>query len=140
MLRYLLLLTCALVLRGADPRKEMMAADRAFAAETAARGLDGWMSWFADEARLNTHQGILQGKAALRLHYSRMFARKEFTIRWEPTYAEASEDGTMGFTFGSATSSYIDEEGKKVERPGRYVTIWRRQADGKYKAVTDMGN
>lgn len=123
-----------------DLEDSLLAADRAFHTATAARGLDGWMSFFADDAQANTHRGILKGRPALREYYAGMFAQKEFSLRWRPTFAEASKDGTLGYTFGEAESSFRNEKGEVQKRPGRYVTIWRRQPDGSWKVATDIGN
>jgi ketosteroid isomerase-like protein len=128
------------LLLAADPRTELLEADRAFDRETAARGLDGWMAWFAADAQANLHTGVVKGQAALREHYAKMFARPGFSIRWQPLYAEASADATLGYTFGEAKISYTGEDGKPVERGGRYVTVWRRQPGGAWKAVFDLGN
>ena len=117
-----------------------MEADRQFDRDTAARGLDGWMAHFSDDAQVNTHKGVVKGKAALREHYSGMFAQRDFSIRWKPTFAEASKDGTMGYTFGEAQTKWTSPEGKAESRPGRYVTVWRKQADGGWKVATDIGN
>ena len=124
----------------ADHRQELLDADRAFDRETAARGLDGWMSWFAPDAHLNTPQGEVRGEANVRQHYSAMFARQDFSIRWKPFFAESSKDGTMGYTMGTAVISFKDDNGELRKRDGHYLTIWRRQPDGRWKVVTDMGN
>lgn len=124
----------------ADYRQGLLDADAAFDRDTAARGLEGWMSWFAEDAQLNTAGGPLKGKAALRSHYAKMFARPEFSIRWKPFFAEASTDGTLGYTLGTAEISWKNENGEVETRPGRYITVWRREKDGGWKAVTDMGN
>lgn len=118
----------------------LMEADRAFGRATAERGLDGWMSFFAEDAQANTHNGVLRGRAELRKYYSGMFSRREFSIRWTPLYAEASKDGSLGYTFGEAETSFRDEKGAVQKRPGRYVTIWRRQPGSSWKVVTDIGN
>lgn len=139
-MKLLLALLMAAPLCAGQLEDSLLAADRAFDRVTAARGLDGWMSCFADDAQANTHGGVLKGKAALRDYYSRMFARKEFTIRWKPLFAEASKDGTMGYTFGEAETSFRDEKGEVQKRPGRYITVWRRQPGGGWKVATDIGN
>ena len=140
MRKLILCLLLALPLLAADHRQALIDADKAFDAATAERGLDGWMSFFADDARINSPGGILEGKAALRKHYSGMFARKNFSIRWKPLYAEASQDGTLGYTLGTAEISSDDESGVSRKRDGRYLTVWRKLADGSWKAVTDLGN
>ncbi|MBN9656890.1 MAG: nuclear transport factor 2 family protein [Acidobacteria bacterium] len=67
---------CAAPLLAAEVPQELMKADRAFDAATLARGLDGWMSYFADDARLNQRPTEIVGKAALREFYSKMFERR----------------------------------------------------------------
>lgn len=137
------LILCAVLvlpLLAADHRQALLDADRAFDRATAERGLDGWMSFFAGDARINTPRGILEGKAALRDHYAKMFARKNFSIHWKPLYAEASQDGTLGYTLGTAEFSSDDESGVTQKANGRYLTVWRKQPDGSWKAVTDLGN
>lgn len=124
----------------ATDSQKLIAADVAFAAETAKLGLDGWINWFAPDAQVNGSAGLVRGTAALRKYYAGMFAQKDFSIRWSPTFAEASADGSLGYTLGAATISFTNEKGEKVERSSRYLTVWRRQPDGRYKVVTDMGN
>lgn len=134
------MLLCATPLLAADVPQQLKEADRAFDAATAARGLDGWMSYFADDARLNQQPKEIVGKAALRAFYSGMFARKDFSIRWQPVHAEASQDGTLGYTYGVSQISFRDERGELVKREGRYLTVWRKQKDGTWKVTTDIGN
>ena len=117
----------------------LLDADKAFDRDTAARGLDGWMGWFAEEAQIPGPAGVIRGKAALREVYSKMFAAKEFSIHWWPLHAELSADGTLGYTFGRAKISWRSDQGELKTQDGKYTTIWRRQKDGSYKAVFDMG-
>jgi ketosteroid isomerase-like protein len=139
-MRFLLPLILCGALCGADARQELLEADRAFDADTARRGLDGWMAWFAPDAKLISAEGVVEGSAAIRQFYSGMFAQTEFSIRWTPVYAEASKDGSFGYTLGSATISFRDAKGEKVSRAGRYLTVWKRQPDGKFKVLSDMGS
>jgi len=43
----------------------------------------------------------------------------------------AYETGTYGYKY--------QEKGQPVNEQGRYVTIWKRQADGSWKIIMDMG-
>lgn len=122
-----------------DAATVLMEADKAFDRDTAARGLDGWMDWFAEDARIETAKDVLVGKAALREYYSKMFAGREFRIHWWPVQADISADGTLGFSFGRAEISWRDEKGELQKRESRYTTLWRKQKDGAYKVVFDMG-
>jgi uncharacterized protein (TIGR02246 family) len=47
-------------------------------------------------------------------------------------------DGTTAYETGKYKYEYT-KEGKPGTEEGRYVTIWRRQQDGSWKIVMDMG-
>jgi ketosteroid isomerase-like protein len=130
----------AMALPAADWKSELMEADRAFSRATAERGLDGWMSWFAEDAQVNAAGGAVRGREALRAHYAKMFSQPGFSIRWAPYFAEASADGTLGYTLGTATIASRAADGTLKEQQGRYLTVWRRGRDGRWSVVTDLGN
>lgn len=140
-MRLLLVLTLfAIPLWPAGHRQQLLDADRAFARDTAARGLDGWMSWFASDAQVNHRTGLINGTAALREHFGKAIGQPGVTVTWEPFFAEASRDGTLGYTMGVAEWTTKSADGKVEKRPGRYVTVWRKMKDGTWKVVTDIGN
>ena len=47
-------------------------------------------------------------------------------------------DGDVAYETGTYSYKY-QEKGKPVTEEGRYVTIWKRQSDGSWKIITDMG-
>ena len=118
-----------------------METDRAFNRATAARGIDGWVEFAADDAAFMP-EGVdfVRGKDAVRQAYAPMFARKGFSLTWEPIEAVVSASGDLGYTLGRWKSSAINPEGKTVTGQGKYVTIWKKQKDGSWKAVVDIGN
>ncbi len=140
MLKLAVALILGLPIVAADHRQALLDADKAFDQATAECGLDGWMSSIADHARINARDGVLEGKAAHRKDYSGMFAQKNFSIRWKPLYAEASQDETLGYTLGGAEISSDDATGVRKTAMGRHLTVWRKGPYGSWKAVTDLGN
>ena len=56
-------------------------------------------------------------------------------IRWQPLHAEVAASGDLGYTWGVAESAAAKDGPFKPY--GIYVTIWKRQADGKWKFVYD---
>ncbi|HEU4413231.1 MAG TPA: nuclear transport factor 2 family protein [Candidatus Angelobacter sp.] len=115
-------------------QKELRDADLAFAKQTAERGLEGWMDFFAEDAT-TIHDGkTVVGKDALRRYYQPVFADKNFSLSWTPTKAEVSADGTLGYTFGD----YEAKSGADTSR-GMYVTAWRRM-NGRWMVVLDLGS
>ncbi len=57
-------------------------------------------------------------------------------LLWQPQMAEVAKSGDMGWTWGTYQ---VVAEGKQISN-GKYVNIWIRQADGKWKVRVDMGN
>ncbi len=117
----------------------LMEADRAFARETAARGADGWVANFAEDGIMVYSGGTARGRAAIRETMARAFADTSFLLEWEPTEAQASAAGDLGYTVGRFRARRIGPDGGEVLRTGTYTTVWRRQADGRWRAVLDIG-
>jgi ketosteroid isomerase-like protein len=118
-----------------------MEADRLFAVETSARGLDGWMDAYASDAvRLRLGGIAVQGLDAVRTADAPLFADPARRLLWEPTDAGVFADGLHGFTTG--TSAFVTVEDGVVAdtlSTGRYVTFWRRDEDGTWKVILDTG-
>jgi ketosteroid isomerase-like protein len=116
-------------------------ADLAFCEETKKRGLEGWMSYFADDATaFPAGKPFITGRDTLRSFYSGMFSRPEFSLTWKPVKADAAASGDLGYTIGVAEFRFRDKDGKMVNSPGKYLTVWKKQKDGSWKVAADLGN
>jgi ketosteroid isomerase-like protein len=60
-------------------------------------------------------------------------------LSWYPVYAEIASSGELGYTTGpwEFRSDFEDAEAASY---GHYVSIWRRQANGEWKVILDLGN
>jgi ketosteroid isomerase-like protein len=119
--------------------EELDRTDREFA-ERARHGVgDAFVGFAAPDAILFASSGELRrGAPAI----GRGFADwdPKATLEWKPVYGWASASGDLGFTVGEAVYSAPGEAGA-VERSGaKYLTVWKRQADGAWKYVADAGN
>ncbi|TSD63904.1 nuclear transport factor 2 family protein [Inquilinus sp. KBS0705] len=58
-------------------------------------------------------------------------------LSWEPKFARISANGDLGFTAGP----YVYQNGKTEDDKlyGDYVSVWRLDADGKFKLLIDLG-
>jgi ketosteroid isomerase-like protein len=54
---------------------------------------------------------------------------------------DVAKSGDLGYSQGAYTMTFTDPKTKKVltER-GKYVTVFKKQADGSWKAVADIDN
>jgi ketosteroid isomerase-like protein len=81
----------------------------------------------------------LKGEAAVKAQYGSF--PKEMSLHWAPLFADVAASGDLGYTVGSFELSRPGTQGgPPVVVTGRYVTIWKRQADGTWKFVLDGGN
>lgn len=60
-----------------------------------------------------------------------------FKLQWVPTGAWGSKGGDMGVTVGDWVRSKLDDT--EPAETGRYVTVWRRDAQGAWKGLIDIG-
>ena len=56
-------------------------------------------------------------------------------LTWKPDGGEIATSGDLGFTYG-----IYKLEMKDTVLKGTYVSIWKKQTDGKWKFVLDSGN
>ena len=61
-------------------------------------------------------------------------------LKWSPLKADVSKDGSLGYTYGNWIYTFKNKEGKEEKVYGNYVTIWKKQPNGKWKFVLDGGN
>ncbi|PYO45384.1 MAG: hypothetical protein DMD72_15505 [Gemmatimonadetes bacterium] len=118
----------------------LMQADRDFAIATHARGIDGWMSFFASDAiRIRYRGNMVKGYNEVRKFDLPNIYDTTFTLNWEPTDAYVFRGGSIGSTTGtySVISRRTSDAGKELQR-GRYVTMWRREK-GRWLVIMDTG-
>jgi ketosteroid isomerase-like protein len=108
-----------------------------FVKATAEHGLDGFMSYFAEDASEVENGGeIVTGKANIR----KSLEPWEVDLTWTPVKAEMAASGDLGYTFGNYVLKAKDKDGHPVVHYGKYATVWKKQKDGRWKVVMDMGN
>jgi len=118
----------------------LMDLDRQFDKDTSTGGIDAWVSYFADDGVMVTKGDDLKGREEIYESMGNAFSLPGFSLRWEPVDAKVSDDGSLGYTYGKYVRKYLDDKGNEVLADGKYTTIWKKQDDGSWKIVLDMGN
>jgi ketosteroid isomerase-like protein len=122
-----------------DGAVKLRALEAEFNQATAARGLDGFMSYFADDAsELPNGGAVVIGKQNIR--HSLEPWGPDLSLTWAPVQAEMAASGDLGYTFGNYVLKAKDKDGKPVVEYGKYATVWKKQKDGNWKVAMDMGN
>lgn len=106
-----------------------------------AKDVERWASLYADDARVFPSNGLLvTGKEAIRNLFAELFASPGFEINWEVTRVEVSRAGDLGYVVGTHEATVNDAEGNPITDRGKWIAIWKKQADGTWKCIEDIWN
>jgi ketosteroid isomerase-like protein len=108
-----------------------------FAADVAKHGHGAFLTYFADDGVEIVDGGGINDKEAMRKQPS---WPEDTTLTWTPVHADIASSGDLGYTYGNYVYSAKNKEGKLVVAYGKYTSIWKKQKDGQWKVVVDMGN
>ena len=113
--------------------------DAKFASDTARGGGPAFSTWFAPDAVT-----LANGKAPVVGHdasaATATWTPQSYQLTWTPEGARLSTGGDMGFTWGHYEGISKDKDGGTVKTSGRYMTVWKKQADGTWKVEVDASN
>jgi ketosteroid isomerase-like protein len=108
-----------------------------FAADVAKHGHDAFLTYFAEDGVEIVDGGGINDKDAMRKQPP---WPEGTTLTWTPVHAEMAASGDLGYTYGKYVYTAKNKEGKVVANYGKYTSIWKKQKDGQWKVVVDMGN
>jgi uncharacterized protein (TIGR02246 family) len=80
------------------------------------------------------------GKDAIRKSWGELFAAPGSSLNFQPAKVEVSRSGDLAYCYGSYTMTANDPRGRPLTAKGDYVVVYRKQADGQWKLVADIGN
>ncbi|MGA2268830.1 MAG: DUF4440 domain-containing protein [Bryobacteraceae bacterium] len=114
--------------------------EAAWAKVMAAKDFEKSMSYYADDASLlMPNAPAINGKDAIRTAFKPMFDDPNFSLPFQGSRIEVAKSGDLGYTQGTYTLTVTDPKTKKpVTDKGKYLTAYKKQADGTWKAVADM--
>jgi ketosteroid isomerase-like protein len=111
-----------------------------FMKAAAEHGSQGYLSYYADDAvEVPNGAPIIQGKVNIAKGIG-FLDQKDNHLTWTPVGADISASGDLGYTYGNFEFRSKDKDGKTVVDHGKYTSIWKKQKDGSWKVVLDMGN
>ena len=84
---------------------------------------------------------IITGIPAIKAALKPMIADRNFSLTFAADKVDVAKSGDLGYSQGAYTMTYSSSTGKKkMAEKGKYVTIFRKQADGSWKNVADIFN
>ena len=126
--------------RAADERA-IRETETEWAKAAAAKDLERFMSFYADDAAVFAPgTPTATGKEAIRKGTETLFATPGFSLSFQTVKVEVSRGGDLAYSYGTYAMTMNDPRGKPVNDTGKYVTVYRKQPDGAWKAVADINN
>lgn len=124
---------------GEDKAKVLIALDDAWSKAAASGDVDRVASYYAEDGvAYPPNEPVAVGRAAAREVWARYLSAPSFQISWKTT--AAGIDTNTGWTAGTYEDSFKGPDGKTVNEKGKYVCVWQKGADGKWKAIRDIWN
>jgi ketosteroid isomerase-like protein len=100
----------------------------------ASHDLNATVSYYSDDASvLPPNAPVATTKEAIRAAWGPLVA-PDVTTSWQATKFEVAHGGDMAYAIGT----YKIE--MKPPDTGKFVEVWKKQADGKWKCVADIFN
>jgi ketosteroid isomerase-like protein len=111
-----------------------------FMKAAAEKGSSGYMSYYADDAvEVPNGHAAIPGKTNIAATMG-FLDDKNNRLTWVPVGADISDSGDLGYTYGTWEFHSKDKDGKPAVDYGNYTSVWKKQKDGNWKVVLDMGN
>lgn len=115
---------------------QLMELEGRFAESVAEGGGKAFATWFADDAvTLNNGKPAVLGRGAIAAQAN--WDPKQYTLTWTAQGGQMGPSNDMGFTWGHYEGRATDANGRPVVTTGRYITVWKKTADGSWKVAMD---
>jgi len=123
----------------AADKAALLKIDEAFSADAQRLGVaEAFLRYAAPDARmLPQGKDVVSGFEAVRRQMAGFPAKA--TLAWKPFYADVAASGDLGYTLGTYELRSTDETDEPKVSYGKYCSVWKKQSDGKWKWVVDVG-
>ena len=114
--------------------------DAQWSAAAGAKDLDKTVSFYSDDAIvMPPNAPAATTKEAIRNVWKDLIASAT-SVSWKATRIEVAKSGDIAYLSGTYEVTLNDASGKLVNDRGKYLEVWEKQADGKWKCGADIWN
>lgn len=136
----LMMTTCNISNDVDTEKRRLLNTDKQFAKMSLEKGAAEAFKHYLTEDAMGLSPGQHPVVGSDNLYAEMKVDQESYTLDWEPQRAEVAASEDMGWTWGTYILITIDDEGQKQKRYGKYLNIWKRQDDGQWRVIVDMGN
>ena len=113
--------------------------DEQWSKAAGAKEVDKTVSFYSDDALVMPPNGpTAASKEAIRALWKDLLT--DAIVSWKAKKVEVAQSGDLAWVSGSYEVTLNDPSGTTVNDRGKYLAVWKKQADGTWKCVSDMWN
>ena len=115
--------------------------DAQWSAAAGAKDVDKTVSYYAADAIvMPPNASSATTKEAIRSAWKEMLTTPGAAISWKASKVEVAKAGDLAYVSGTYEETMTDASGKPAKEHGKYVEIFKKQADGTWKVIVDIWN
>ncbi len=116
------------------------AASREWSDAEAAKDLEKCVSFYAEGGeRFATGSPLIVGRDALRKEWAKYLSAPG-SFHWTTSKVEVARAGDLAYETGVFLIKTVDKNQQPAIINGKYVLVWKKQSNGKWKVVADIDN
>jgi len=98
-----------------------------------------FVAFYADDATVMLpNEPAIRGMNAIKAVFAPMMQDPNFALSFTTDKVEVS--GILAYTQGTLSLRTTGRDGKPLNDTGKYLTVWKKQPDGSWKAIADIFN
>lgn len=115
--------------------------DARWSEAAAAKNVEQTVGYYATDAIvLPPNAASATTNSSVRKTWQDLMESPGLAIGWKPTRVQVAASGDMAWVSGAYEVTTNDASGKAVNDHGKYLEVWKKQADGNWKCAADMWN
>ena len=105
------------------------------------KDLDKAVSYYAEDAHMYPYNAPrTETKEDIRKVWSELMSAPDAVLLTKTTNVVAAKSGDLAYETGTFELTESDPQGHPTKTPGKYVVVWKKQANHEWKAVADIFN
>jgi uncharacterized protein (TIGR02246 family) len=94
-------------------------------------------SFYTDDVvGMSADSPVIEGRENMQKYFETWMKDKP-EVSWTPVKVEVARSGDLAYSWGKGKVSMKDKKGKVTETTDKYVSVWKKQADGSWKIAID---
>jgi uncharacterized protein (TIGR02246 family) len=115
--------------------------DKEWSAAAQSKDAGKMLAYYAEDgSAFPFNAPIATGKEQIQKLWSGLMSMPGFSLTFAPSKIEVAKSGDLAYDVGTFELKHNDANGNPTTTAGKYVVVWKKQADKQWKAVADIFN